>query len=266
MQYWQAIFVISCFIIFYNYAGYAVIAYALNKLKRPPPPPSDNKDFYPTVSFIVAAFNEEDFIREKVLNSLQQEYPSDKIEFIFITDGSTDRTSDIIREYPSVRLLHQPGRNGKSHAVNRAVATARYDILIFSDANTTLNTLAVRNITRHYLDPATGGVAGEKKVISPNGGDHEVGGGEGLYWKYESFLKKIDSDFYSVVGAAGELFSVKRALYHPLPGNIILDDFVISLETAQKGYRIIYEPGAYAMESPSFSMKDESKRKVRIAA
>jgi len=266
MQSWQVIFIISCFIIFYNYAGYAVIAYVLNRLNKKPSPPADGRPFYPTVSFIVAAFNKEDFIREKVLNSLEQEYPSDKIEYIFITDGSTDKTADIIRQYPSIQLLHQPGRNGKSHAINRAVATARHDILIFSDANTTLNTLAVRNITRHYSDPRTGGVAGEKKILSLKDTTDEVGGGEGLYWKYESFLKKIDSDYWSVVGAAGELFSVRRTLYHPLPGNIILDDFVISLETAQKGYRIIYEPDAYAMESPSFSMKDEGKRKVRIAA
>jgi cellulose synthase/poly-beta-1,6-N-acetylglucosamine synthase-like glycosyltransferase len=262
MQFWELTFVVSCFIIFYNYAGYALIAVVLNKLKRPPLP--DTENFTPSVSFIVAAYNEEDFIREKILNSLRQDYPVDRIEFIFISDGSSDRTPAIIGEHPSVKLLHQPQRNGKSHAINRAVATARNEVLIFSDANTTLNDQAVRNIARHYKDPKTGGVAGEKKVISA--GTDEVGGGEGLYWKYESFLKKIDSDFYSVVGAAGELFSVRRELYHPLPGNIILDDFVISLETAQKGYRIIYEPEAYAMESPSFSMKDESKRKVRIAA
>ena len=264
MQYWTAILVLSCFIIFYNYAGYAIIALIVNKLKKASPPPP--ADLTPSVSFIVAAFNEEDFIREKVLNSLQQDYPADRIEYIFITDGSVDSTPDVIREYPAIQLLHQPQRQGKSHAVNRAVATARHDVLIFSDANTTLNPQAVRHIARHYHDPMTGGVAGEKKVISVNKTGDEVGGGEGLYWKYESFLKKIDSDFYSVVGAAGELFSVRRSLYHPLPGNIILDDFVISLETAQKGYRIIYEPDAYAMESPSFSMKDEGKRKVRIAA
>jgi cellulose synthase/poly-beta-1,6-N-acetylglucosamine synthase-like glycosyltransferase len=264
MQLWQVIFVVSCFIIFYNYAGYAIIAVALNKLKRTPHP--DPENFFPSVSFIVAAYNEEDFIREKIQNSLQQDYPPDKIEFIFISDGSSDDTPAIIGEHSAIRLLHQPQRNGKSHAVNRAVASARHDILIFSDANTILNGQAVHNIVRHYRDPRVGGVAGEKKVISQQESSDEVGGGEGLYWKYESILKKIDSDFYSVVGAAGELFSVRRELYHPLPGNIILDDFVISLETAQKGFRIIYEPEAYAIESPSFSMKDESKRKIRIAA
>jgi len=266
MQYWPAIFVFSCFIVIYNYAGYAVIAYIANKLRGSSQKRGEEGTAFPTVSFIVAAFNEEDFIEKKILNSLAQDYPAERLEYIFITDGSTDRTPDIIRGYPSLQLLHQPERKGKSDAINRAVQMARHDILIFSDANTTLNKEATRHISRHYQAKDTGGVAGEKKVIAEEGSSDEVGGGEGLYWKYESFLKKIDSDFYSVVGAAGELFSIRRDLYQPLPGNIILDDFVISLRTAEKGFRIIYEPDAYAMESPSFSIKDEKKRKIRIAA
>lgn len=266
MQYGQAIFVISCFMVFYNYAGYALIAYIVNSLKKKPEEQGEAPAEYPSVSFIVAAFNEEEFIRKKILNSLDQDYPADKMEFIFITDGSTDSTPDIIRSYPELKLLHQPERKGKSDAVNRAVQLARHDILIFSDANTTLNKEATRHIARHYHANDTGGVSGEKKVIAEENSSDDVGGGEGLYWKYESFLKKIDSDFYSVVGAAGELFSIRRELYQPLPDNVILDDFVISLKTAEKGFRIIYEPDAYAMESPSFSMKDEKKRKIRIAA
>jgi cellulose synthase/poly-beta-1,6-N-acetylglucosamine synthase-like glycosyltransferase len=163
-------------------------------------------------------------------------------------------------------LLHQNERRGKSAAINRAVKEARNDILIFSDANTILNPEATRNITRHYARPEVGGVAGEKKVVPASGAPDEVGAGEGLYWKYESSLKKLDSDFYSVVGAAGELFSLRKALYEPVPDSVILDDFIISMKVAEKGYRIVYEPQAYAMELPSFSLEDEQKRKVRIAA
>lgn len=104
-------------------------------------------------------------------------------------------------------------------------------------------------------------MAGEKKVVNPSDKPDEVGTGEGLYWKYESLLKRIDSKFYSVVGAAGELFSIRRSLYEPVPHNLILDDFIISLKVAQKGYRIIYEPDAYAAELPSFSIRDEQKEK-----
>lgn len=227
--------------------------------------PKENS-FFPTVSFIVAAFNEEDFIQKKIINSLEQNYPAGQIEFIFVTDGSTDKTVSILKQYPAIKLLHSDERRGKSAAINRAVEFARYDILIFSDANTILNKDATLNITRHYQFKKTGGVSGEKKVIRQSETHDEVGGGEGLYWKYESLLKKIDSDFYSVVGAAGELFSVRKSLYEPIPQNVILDDFIISLKTAQKGFRIIYEPEAYAIELPSFSLQDEQKRKIRIAA
>lgn len=266
MYFWVALLFISIFIICYNYAGYAVIAMALNKLKkRGPAAAFPAGDSLPSVSFIVAAYNEEDCIREKILNSLDQDYPAGKVEWLFITDGSTDNTAGIIGEYPSIQLLHDPRRGGKSAALNRAVQHASHDILIFSDANTVLNKLAIKHIARHYADPQTGGVAGEKKVLAAAGAD-EVGAGEGLYWKYESFLKKIDSECYSVVGAAGELFSVKKELFERLDDNIILDDFVVSLKVAQKGRRVIYEPDAFATELPSFSLHDESKRKVRIAA
>lgn len=264
MQFWFYIFVISAIIIFYNYAGYAMIAQLFNSLDRPPAPP-ERTAHLPGISFIVAAYNEEEFIEKKILNSLQQDYPAASIEFIFVTDGSTDQTTAIVQKYPTVQLLHQPERNGKSAAINRAVKKAGKEILIFSDANTLLNKQAVAHIALHYADAKTGGVAGEKKVISAGDKD-EVGAGEGLYWKYESLLKKIDARFYSVVGAAGELFSLRTALYEPLSPDIVLDDFVLSLRVAEKGYKVAYDPEAFAMEEPSFSFRDEQKRKVRIAA
>ena len=265
MLFWEYVLVISLGVVFYNYAGYALIIYLLNKLKGKKRGPYQ-ADFIPSVSFIVAAYNEEDCIEKKIINSLQQDYPSGHIEYIFITDGSTDRTNEVIAAYPSIQLLYTPDRHGKSAALNRAVSVARGEILIFSDANTVLNTEATRNLVRHYHNPRVGGVAGEKKVISTHTGTEEVGAGEGLYWKYESSLKQLDSDFYSVVGAAGELFSLRRNLYQAVEKQVILDDFIISMRVAEKGYQIVYEPQAYAMELPSFSLEDERKRKVRIAA
>ncbi len=295
MHGWKIVFWISCLIFLYNYAGYAIIVYLINRLTRGKrPPPVTDPGFSPNLAFIVAAFNEEDCIGQKITNSLEQVYPAGKIKFYFITDGSTDRTMEIILKYPSIQLLHQPERKGKSAALNRAVQAVDEEFLVISDANTLLNPHATANIVRHYQDKRIGGVAGEKKVLPalpvtglstptqattappaavparhlapvPPSPD-EPGSGEGLYWKYESTLKKLDSDFYSVVGAAGELFSLRKSLYEPLPHNVILDDFVLSLRAAQKGFRIKYEPDAYAMELPSFSMKDEQKRKIRIAA
>jgi cellulose synthase/poly-beta-1,6-N-acetylglucosamine synthase-like glycosyltransferase len=267
MQFWLYLFLASSFIVFYNYAGYALIVILANKLSHKNSKAPALKTYpLPSISFIVAAYNEEDCIDQKITNTLELDYPREKIEFLFISDGSDDRTEAIVKQYPSIRSLHQPERRGKSAALNRAVAAASHEILIFSDANTLLNKEAVRHIARHYAAEKIGGVAGEKKVLSSPAGKDEVGGGEGLYWKYESFLKKTDSAFYSVVGAAGELFSFRSSLFEAIPDNVILDDFVSSLKVAQKGYRIVYEPDAYAIELPSLSMQDEKKRKVRIAA
>ena len=268
MIFWKVLFWGSWLVIIYNYVGYAVIAYLFNRLfpLRESGGSWDPHSPAPAITFIVAAYNEQDCILEKLQNSLLQDYPPGKIEFLFVTDGSSDATPDIIRtfaqEHPSVRLLHRPERLGKSAALNRAVAEATHDIIIACDANTHLNPGAVRLIAAHYADPRVGGVAGEKKVIQTG----EVGDGEGLYWKYESALKRIDSRFYSVVGAAGELFSFRKSLFAAVPSSVILDDFIISMRVAQQGYRVIYEPEACAMELPSFSMGDEKKRKVRIAA
>ena len=262
---WKYVFFASIFLFLYNYIGYAIIAYLINRV-RPKFKLSSIQDFYPSVSFIVAAYNEGSIIEKKIENSLKQKYPPEKIEFIFITDGSTDDTPLIVNKFPQIRLLHSKERKGKSSALNRAVKAAVNEILIISDANTFLNTDAVKFIAGHYNNAKTGGVAGEKRVVQSIEDNDDVGGSEGLYWKYESLLKKIDSDFYSVVGAAGELFSVRRELYADIPESTILDDFVISLKTAAKGYRIIYEPRAYAMEFASSTLKDEKKRKVRIAA
>ena len=265
MLFWKVIFWVSCLIVFYNYAGYAIIILLINKFKNKKHFSSPG-DYHPSISFIVAAYNEEDCIETKIINSLEQVYPPDKIEFIFITDGSTDLTADIIRQYSSVKLLHSNERKGKSAALNRAAEIAQNEILIFSDANTKLNKEACLNISQHYFDNSVGGVAGEKKVISADDDNGNATSSEGFYWKYESLLKKLDSDFYTVVGAAGELFSVRKHLYQAVPAEVILDDFIISMKIAQQGFRIIYEPHAFAMELPSFSIQDEKKRKIRIAA
>lgn len=265
MLFCKIVFVASVFIIIYNYIGYALIAAFINRIAPKRLPVASSIDL-PSISFIVAAYNEEDVIEKKIENSLQQNYPLGKVEFIFITDGSNDSTPLIVKKYPQIVLLHSPERRGKSAALNRAVAAASNEILIMSDANTFLNRDAIKNIAAHYSFSQVGGVAGEKKVMTYDEDKEGVGSREGLYWKYESFLKRVDSEFYSVVGAAGELFSIRKNLYEKLPDNVVLDDFIISLKTAQKGYRIIYEPKSYAMEVSSVSVKEEKKRKIRIAA
>ncbi|MEO0331876.1 MAG: glycosyltransferase family 2 protein, partial [Bacteroidota bacterium] len=225
----------------------------------------DYQEFCPETTIVIAAYNEADFIEEKIQNTLQLDYPSDKLQVVIVTDGSTDATPDIVRQYSEVKLLHQPERRGKIVAVHRTMKEVNTPIVIFTDANTYLNSEAIRNIVWHYRDPQIGGVAGEKRIHVAEK-DSASGAGEGFYWKYESALKTWDAELYSVVGAAGELFSIRTELYENIPQDTVIEDFYLTLRIAQKGYRIAYEPDAYALEGPSASVKEELKRKIRIAA
>ena len=261
------VFWVSIFIVFYTFFGYGILLYFLVKVrtlilgKRKLP---DNAGIWPTLTVIVAAYNEEDFIVEKINNSLALNYPEDKLNFIFVTDGSNDRTPELVAGFPKIKLMHQPGRSGKIAAMHRAMQEVNTEITIFTDANTLLNKDALINICRHYKDLSVGAVSGEKRVNIEDVEDATAG--EGFYWKYESKLKTWDSELYSVVGAAGELFSIRTKLYEPIPADTILDDFMISMLIAKKGYRIVYEPMAYATENGSESVQEELKRKIRIAA
>jgi cellulose synthase/poly-beta-1,6-N-acetylglucosamine synthase-like glycosyltransferase len=262
------LFWLSLFIVFYSYLGYGILIFLMVRIKRLLPgykPQREQTDFEPEVSLVISAYNEADYIEKKIRNSLDLDYPAGKLRIIIITDGSTDQTAAIIRKYDRIQLLHEPERRGKVAAMNRAMQFVRTPFVIFCDANTLLNEACVRETVKHYADPKVGGVAGEKK-IQPREKDKAAGAGEGLYWKYESFLKKLDSEFYSVVGAAGELFSVRTAVFHEASENTIIEDFVQSLQICKDGFVIRYEPNAYAIETASASMKEEQKRKVRISA
>lgn len=259
--FWTGILIVS-----YTYAGYGILLWVLTKLGRKFPTSSNYPESeLPEVTHIVAAYNEEQCIEQKICNTLTMDYPPDKLRFVVVTDGSTDSTPDIVKRFPSVRLFHSPERKGKIHAVNRVMKMIETPIVIFSDANTLLNRQAFKNIVRHYRDSTVGGVAGEKRIFKKDS-DDASGAGEGLYWKYESFLKKKDAELYSIVGAAGELFSVRTELFEEPPANVVIEDFYISLKIASKGYRFAYEPDAYATETASASVKEEWKRKVRICA
>lgn len=258
---------ISIFIIFYSYAGYGLIVLVLNRLlnrKKVTLEANENANL-PSLTLLVAAYNEQDCIEEKILNSLSLDYPKNLLKILFITDGSTDNTNQIIQKFPNIILLFEKGRSGKIAATKRAMEYVDSEIVVFSDANTTINNGALLKIVRHYQDSKVGGVACEKKVRVQDI-DNASGAGEGFYWRYESFLKKQDSDFYSVVGAAGELFSIRTKLFEHIPSDSIIEDFYMTMKIAEKGYRIKYEPEAYAIEDPSFSVSEEYKRKTRIAA
>lgn len=252
-------------IVLYAYIGYGILLTIIVKLKNLIPKKNRLElEDYPTVSFVVAAYNEENYIKQKIENSLSLDYPKDKIEFVFITDGSTDNTVNIINSYPEIKLFHRDERRGKINAINRVFPQLNSDILIFSDANTDINHDGIKNIVQNFIDTKVGVVAGEKRIYKND--DNSSAEGEGIYWKYESYLKKLDSDLHSTMGAAGELFAVRKSDMIHVEENILIEDFYLSMKILEKGKKIVYEPNAYATETGSININEELKRKIRISA
>tara|TARA_R110001592_G_scaffold43005_1_gene139553 strand:- start:90411 stop:91580 length:1170 start_codon:yes stop_codon:yes gene_type:complete len=263
MEFW---FWFCLLLVFYTYLGYGIVLFILVKIKKVfVKNRSFDPNYQPAVTLVVPAFNEESFIMEKVKNSLELDYPKDKLRILFVTDGSNDNTYQILKEAAGVEVSHEDRRAGKAAAENRAMTLIDTPIVVFCDANTYLNKDCIKNLVRHYDDPKVGAVSGEKRVLS-SGADTASAAGEGLYWKYESALKKWDSELYTIVGAAGELISFRSELVQDLEEDTILDDFMQTMRICQKGYRVVYEPESYAAETASDNVTEELKRKVRIAA
>lgn len=255
------------FIVFYAYLGYGILLFILVRLKRLfVQPPKPDPAYEPEVTLFVAAYNEKDFVDAKVKNALELDYPQSKIRQIWVTDGSDDGTPDLLKQYEhlGVEVYHKPERGGKIGAMNRGMQFVKTPIVIFSDGNTLLGRESIRRIVALFSHPDVGCVSGEKRIFDKE--KDTAAGTEGIYWKYESKLKKWDAELYSVVGAAGELFAIRTNLFTEVEKDTLLDDFIISLRVAMQGYTIQYDPEAYAIETSSANVREELKRKIRIAA
>ncbi len=264
----QAIFWILLLILIYTFVGYAFVLYVLLKIKKiffPKQILNFDAAYEPDICLFVTAFNEKDYVNQKVANSFSLDYPQEKIQYLWITDGSDDGTPELLKKYARLEVHHLPERQGKMHAMNRGVKFVKAPIIIFSDTNTILGKQSIREIVAKFSNPKTGCVAGEKRIIEKDA-DSAAGSGEGLYWKFESWIKKMDAELNSAVGAVGELFAIRTELFEDVEKDTLLDDFIISLRIAQKGYHIAYTPNAYAEETASLNVKEELKRKIRIAA
>ncbi len=254
-----ALFWGSAAIIAYAYLGYPLLLALLGRLRRP----CHTADLTPAVDVVIAAYNEAGCIEAKLENTLALDYPADRLRIVVVTDGSTDATPDLVRSYAprGVILLHQAERQGKAAALARALPHLTGEAILFTDANCALPPRALRRMARHLADDSVGGVSGAKRV-APAGASQ----GENLYWRYEGWLKALDSRFGSVMGAPGEAWLARRAAYRPPPPDILLDDFYASVEMAARGWRVAYEPEARSLEPASPDLGAEWQRRVRNAA
>lgn len=266
----KIIFWLCLLLVAYTYVGYGIVLYLLVLIKRavkgtPKQRALPDDEQLPGVTLMICAYNEEDIVEEKMINTRELNYPKGKLKVMWVTDGSNDHTNERLAEYEEVTVVFTPERKGKTAALNHGIQSVDTPLVIMTDANTMLNRECVREVVRCFMDERVACVAGEKRVMARNKSDNAAEG-EGIYWKYESTLKRLDSELYSAMGAAGELCAIRTELYQPMPEDTLLDDFIMSMILVGQGKRIAYAPNAYAMEYGSADITEESKRKRRIAA
>ena len=258
----ELMFWISLAVILYVYFGYPLVLSLMALRARPT---WRDENYFPAVSLVIAAYNEEKVLRDKLENSLALDYPADRLEIIVASDGSTDGTNAIVQSYADRGIiLHKVvPRGGKTRALNTVIPYTRGEILILSDANTMYMSDAVRKLIRHFADPTVGAVSGDVRLIDAAPSHAHS---EGLYYRYERWIQWMESQVGSIIGVDGGMYAIKRKFFRPPPEETILDDFVISMTVARMGFRVLYEPDAVAIEKGTPAEREEFFRKVRIVA
>ena len=260
----SAAFWVSAVLVVYTYAAYPAVLWVLTRRREGPLPPQGLEDrALPTVSVLIVAHNEERFIRERIENLLALDYPADKLELAVASDGSRDRTDDIVREYANVRLFAYEKNAGKAAALDATVPKLNGDIAVLSDANTMMEGRALRYLARWFGDPEVGVVCGKLVLTDPATGLNV----DSMYWQYETFLKRREGKLGALLGANGAIYAIRRSLFPGIHPSTIVDDFVIPLVARiRSGCRIIYDEAAVAYEETPPDLGMEFRRRTRIGA
>jgi cellulose synthase/poly-beta-1,6-N-acetylglucosamine synthase-like glycosyltransferase len=243
----------------YCYFGYPLLISLFARWFRRAP---RKGEYEPTVSVVLSAWNEEDVIKQKIENLLSLDYPSAKMEILVGSDGSTDRTNEIIKQFrdPRLKLMASEQRRGKMVTLNALVKEARHDVLVFTDARQPFESDAVKALVRNFADPQIGCVSGELMFFQKGGGTAR---GINLYWNYEKFIRRAESDVYSMLGATGAIYAIRKEFYREVPGNIVLDDMYLPLRIIERGYRAVFDSSAKAYDEVADSPQEEYRRKAR---
>ncbi len=253
------LFWISLLLLFYIYFGYPLLLAVLTRSK--PARVIDVDSYVPLVTLVVAARNEDRVIARKIQNCEDLNYPKEKLEILIMSDQSTDRTNEIVQEYPHVTLVALEERQGKTQAQNLAVQQANGEIVVFSDANAMYDRDAIQYLVRPFADDAVDFVSGDLSYHNPNAS--VVGEKESLYWRYEKFIKRHEDKNCCITGANGSIYAVRKTSYVPLALDMI-SDFMEPLLIAGNGGTVVYEPAARSFEESSYVFEDELNRKRRI--
>jgi len=269
------IFWICLLLVVYAYFLYPLllfVAYALSQLKRDWLYLAERKnrrallppaEALPPVSLVICAYNEEACLLDKIANLRRLDYPAEKLEVIFVSDGSTDRTNQILQALPdpNVRTLVLGARGGKGAALNRGVALARHQILVLSDAATLFEPGALKRLVRHFAHPRVGVVCGSLRFRATAESEQT----EGLYWRYESMLRLMEGRLGATLTASGAIYACRRCCFPELAPGTLIEDFVIPMHARRLGYRVLYVEDAVATDWAAPSVADEFRRRVRIA-
>jgi len=261
----QIIFWTSVVAVAYAYAFYPGLIYCLSRLfGRQPAPPEVSDANLPTVALLIAVHNEESVIERRIASALEMDYPSDRLQIIIASDASDDRTVEIANRFHGrVRVLDYPIRRGKAATLNSSMLQLSSQIVLLSDANTWTDPAAARNLVRWFADPKVGAVCGKLILTDPTG----AGNVDGLYWRYETFLKNCEGNLGALLGCNGGLCAIRRDAFVPPPTGTIVDDFAIPLlMKLHHDCSIIYDPAAVAHEETPPQMRQEFHRRVRIGA
>ena len=248
-------------ILAYTYAGYPSWLWLRNRFRARPVKASDGT---PSISIVMVVRNEAGVLEEKLRNLLALDYPTDLIEVIVVSDGSTDGTNDILRQHSEssrIQAVLSAESRGKAAGLNDAIALAHGDVVLFTDARQKIERGALRLLAAQFADSTVGCASGELMLGDPDSG--EVVRGMGLYWRIEKTIREMESASGSVVGATGALYAVRRYLLVPVPAGTILDDVYIPMHVVRKGFRVIFVPSAHAWDVADQGTEREFSRKVR---
>jgi cellulose synthase/poly-beta-1,6-N-acetylglucosamine synthase-like glycosyltransferase len=246
----------------YVYLGYPLLLAAIGFFAKRPKAAA--LGYFPTISMLIAAYNEEAGIQKKIEQTLALDYPASKLEIIVLSDCSSDRTDEIVKSFadPRIRLFRAPQRKGKTNAQNLGVEIANGEVLIFSDATTVYHPQALQYLATNYANPKVGAVSGRYQYFDPEG-KSPTGSGMIAFWNYENFIKTMQSRIRTISGCCGCIYSVRRAAYTALHPDVI-SDLVQPLRAIQKGYRVVFEDRALAYEETTKSSKEEFSMRVRV--